>query len=110
MQHAPNDALDDALYRAIVELARVGDELARGGKQVEAASKYLEALKLLPEPASRWEAAAWLFTSLGDTHFHRKNWVLAQRCFTNAVQCPTGFGNPYVHLRLGQTAFEAGDS
>lgn len=33
----------------------------------------------------------------------------AFKCFHNAVQCPDGLGNPYIHLRLGQTAFELGD-
>ena len=26
----------------------------------------------------------------------------------NAIQCPTGLGNPYIHFRLGQTYFENG--
>ncbi|MFJ8473288.1 hypothetical protein [Kitasatospora sp. NPDC094011] len=25
------------------------------------------------------------------------------------MKCPDGLGNPYVHLRLGQTTFELGD-
>ena len=27
-------------------------------------------------------------------------------CFVNAVQCPDGLGNPFIHLRLGQAYFE----
>ena len=103
------DSLYDERYRVIVELARAGDELSQEGMHADAAAKYVEALKLLPEPASQWEAATWLFTSLGDSHFHRQNWERAYRCFVNAVQSPAGLGNPYVHLRLGQTAFELGD-
>nr|WP_241763835.1 tetratricopeptide repeat protein [Paenibacillus peoriae] len=35
-----------------------------------------------------------------------KNYDKAFKCFFNAVQCPKGLGNPYIHLRLGQLYYE----
>jgi hypothetical protein len=42
-------------------------------------------------------------------HFHLRSYEKVFRCFNNAVQCPGGLGNPFVHLRLGQAQFELGN-
>lgn len=39
-------------------------------------------------------------------HFRLENHDKALNSFQNAVQCPGGLGNPYIHLRLGQLYFE----
>ena len=90
--------LSDALHQQIVDLCKEGDALAAGGKPEEAKQKYIAALKLLPGEPNQWEAATWIYVALGDVHFHAQNF--------NAVQCPKGLGNPYIHLRLGQLYFE----
>ena len=67
-------------------------------------------MKLLPTPTQQWEAATWLYVAVGDTHFHEANFEKSFNAFFNAVQCPGGLGNPFVHLRLGQAYLELGDS
>lgn len=101
--------LPDKIYTEVTQLCVSADELVKLGQLDEAKTKYLEALKLLPENRNEWEAATWLYVSIGDIHFKKKNFEKCFKCFFNAVQCPTGLGNPYIHLRLGQMYFEAED-
>jgi tetratricopeptide (TPR) repeat protein len=97
------------VHERIAELCREGDALAAAGKPDDAREKYITALKLLPGPPTQWEAATWIYVALGDVHFRAQNFDKAFKCFHNAVQCPKGLGNPYIHLRLGQLYFERND-
>lgn len=101
--------LDSELHNEIKTLCSEGDSLAKEEKQEEAKAKYITALKLLPSHPSDWEAATWIYTAIGDTHFRLGNYEKMMKCFFNAVQCPGGLGNPYVHLRLGQSYYELND-
>jgi tetratricopeptide (TPR) repeat protein len=101
--------MSDALHQQITDLCRNGDALASAGKPEEARQNYIAALKLLPGEPSQWEAATWIYVALGDVHFRSQNVDKAFKCFYNAVQCPKGLGNPYIHLRLGQLYFEQND-
>ncbi|WEF34269.1 hypothetical protein [Pseudoduganella chitinolytica] len=101
--------LPDALYAQIAEACRAGDTFAEAGQLEAAKARYLEALKLLPPEHREWEAATWIHVALGDAHFRLHAHNKAFKCFHNAVQCPGGLGNPYIHLRLGQLYFERGD-
>ncbi len=87
-------------------LCKQGDKLARAEKLEEARSKYISALRLLPENKKELEAATWIYAAIGDIHFRLGNYEKCFKCFYNAVQCPNGLGNPFVHLRLGQAYFE----
>lgn len=97
------------LHDQIKVLCADGDILAKTSGFTEARAKYIEALKLLPGHPSDWEAATWIYTAVGDTHFFTGNFEKMMKCFVNAVQCPGGLGNPFIHLRLGQSYFELGD-
>ncbi|MCP4264087.1 MAG: hypothetical protein GY777_00680 [Candidatus Brocadiaceae bacterium] len=101
--------LDTQTHKAIKELCSSGDKLAKRTKYEEAKSKYIEALKLVPEPRTDWEAATWIYTAIGDASFSLGKYEKVMKAFTNAVQCPGGLGNPFVHLRLGQSQFELGN-
>ena len=94
------------MHEQIAELCKEGDALASSGKPDGAKQKYIAALKLLPGEPRQWEAATWIYVALGDVHFRSRNFDKAFKCFYNAVQCPKGLGNPYIHLRLGQLYFE----
>lgn len=100
--------LTTELHENIKLLCKDGDYLAESGLFSEARGKYIEALKLLPAETSNWEASTWIYAAIGDTHFQTGNFEKVMRCFTNALQCPGGLGNPYIHLRLGQAYFELG--
>lgn len=101
--------LPDNIHKEIAALCSSGDEFVRTSKLVEAKQKYIEALKLLPSNPIEWEAATWIYVAIGDVHFSLQDFEKAFRCFFNAVQCPTGLGNPFIHLRLGQIYYEKND-
>ena len=50
----------------------------------------------------------WLVSSIGNCLFQRGQYDRARDAFSNAVTCPGGLGNPFIHLRLGQTQLELG--
>ncbi|GAA3924672.1 hypothetical protein [Litoribacillus peritrichatus] len=101
-----SEELEPRLHESIKDLCKAGDQLVGEQLYSEARAKYIEALKLLPSPQSNWEAATWIYVAVGDTHFFTKNFEKMLKCFINAIQCPGGLGNPFIHLRLGQAHFE----
>jgi len=98
--------LPEALYAEISALCTQGDELMKVDEFESAKEKYLAALYLLPEDHKNLEAATWIYVAIGDAHFKMGNHEKSFKCFFNAVRCPTGSGNPYIHLRLGQNYYE----
>ncbi len=101
--------LSDDIHAEVTSLCKLGDDLAKVGNFESAKQKYVDALKLLPENHREWEAATWIYVAIGDVHFRMNNYEKAFKCFFNAVQCPKGLGNPFIHLRLGQLYFEQGN-
>nr|EKW2372831.1 tetratricopeptide repeat protein [Acinetobacter baumannii] len=89
-------------------LCKRGDELVKHGNVEDAKKNYINSLKLLPSDHREWEAVTWIYVAMGDMYFHLKDYEQAFKCFYNAVQCPQGLGNPYIHLRLGQLYYEEG--
>jgi tetratricopeptide (TPR) repeat protein len=98
--------LPGPIHAQIAELCKQGDNLAATGQLESARQHYLAALRLLPAQYRDWQAATWIYAALGDVHFRLENHGKALKSFQNAVQCPGGLGNPYIHLRLGQLYFE----
>jgi len=101
--------LDDDLYLEITRLSEEGNVLDDAGQPAAAMQKFMAALALLPDPAGEWEAATWLHASIGDMHFKLEDFEATRRAFLLASQGPGGMDNPFIHLRLGQAAFELGD-
>lgn len=98
--------LSDSTYSEITALCKQGDDLVKAGDLDAGKQNYIAALRLLPENHREWEAATWIYAAIGDVHFRMGNYDKAFKCFFNAVQCPKGLGNPYIHLRLGQLYYE----
>jgi len=98
--------LSDSIYSEITALCKQGDDLVKAGELEQGKQKYVDALRLLPENHREWETATWIYVAIGDVHFRMMNYDKAFKCFYNAVQCPKGLGNPYIHLRLGQLYYE----
>jgi tetratricopeptide (TPR) repeat protein len=103
------DELDPELHTRISQLSEEGNALADSGDTLAAWKKFAEALNLLPEPATDYEATTWLLASIGDMAFQSGHFDKAKDAFSDAVQCPGGLGNVFVHLRLGECFFELGD-
>lgn len=86
-----------------------GDFLAKQANYEAALDQYDVAWNLLPAPREQWDAATWISAAKGDALFKEGDYSRAFEQFALAVRCPEGLGNPFVHLRLGQTLYELGD-
>ena len=101
--------LPKSVHVRITALSEQGDKLASQAKYREAILKYLEAMALLPEPKTQWQACTWLLAAIGDANFLGGNYEQAKVALSDAMHCPGAIGNPFIHLRLGQTQFELGN-
>ena len=101
--------LDSHLHIRISRFCEIGDTLAEEGKYSDAVASYQYAWNLLPDPKENWEAATWIQTAIGDAYFLNGNYAAALSALEQAMRCPEATGNPFIHLRLGQTQFELGN-
>ena len=100
--------LNDEIYNRITELSDEGNELAEDENFEAAVAKFAEALELIPSPKTDWEAATWLYASIGDMHYSLGRYEAAANNLFDALNCPGGFENPFIHLRLGESLCELG--
>jgi tetratricopeptide (TPR) repeat protein len=98
--------LDDETYQHVERLSEEGNVLVDKNDFDGALKKFNLALDLLPSPKKNWEAALWLYASIGDMYLFRKEFVAAKNSFFEALNCPDGQGSPFVHLRLGESLYE----
>jgi tetratricopeptide (TPR) repeat protein len=108
-QPAMSKELPEEVHAQIAQLSKTGDELADERKYRAAIEKYVEALQLLPEPMTDWEACTWLLTAIGDANFLARAFEQAKDALSDAMHCPGAIGNPFIHMRLGQAQFELGN-
>ena len=101
--------LPSNIHDEIGRLCQEGDSLAEKERFSEALDRYWNAWDLLPEPRLKWEAATWLLAAIGDANFLNSDFVAGRDNLSNAMRCPDGIGNPFLHLRLGQCQFELGN-
>lgn len=101
--------LTDATHEEIKRLCKVGDDLVDANRYGDALANYWSAWDLLPEPKTKWSAASWILTSIGDTNFQSEDYEAGRDNLANAMHCPDALGNPFIHLRLGQCQFELGN-
>lgn len=100
--------LNAAVHQKLQALCAEGDQLAEARKFDAAVSKYNEAWKLIPEPATEWNASTWVLGAIGDASFLGGYYTSAMEALEYAMHCPDAVGNPFLHLRLGQCYFEKG--
>ena len=75
----------------------------------EAIEKFNAAWRLVPDPKSDWEASTWILAAIADSCFILRKFYSAKQALGYAMHCPDAIGNPFLHLRLGQTFFETGE-
>jgi tetratricopeptide (TPR) repeat protein len=102
------DSLESQIHENVKLLCAEGDLLAGRGDYDGALSKYETAWVLLPEPRTKWEAATWVLGAVGDAQFLKGDVVNATETLEDAMRCPNAIGNPFLHLRLGESLFELG--
>jgi tetratricopeptide (TPR) repeat protein len=101
--------LPTGLYEEVATLSSEGDMLAGVGEFTNAIDRYNEAWKLIPEPKTSWEASTWILVAIGDACFLSGKFASGRDAVGFALHCPDGFGNPFIHLRLGQCELEIGN-
>ncbi len=101
--------LSDLTHQEITAHCEAGDALMDDDDLEGAIECYEDALALVPEPKTDWEAATWIFTAIGDCAFQLGNFLTAKDALQQAIVCPDGLGNSFIHLRLGQAQFELGN-
>lgn len=104
MKDLPQEAID-----RIEVLANAINALIENDNPQAAFPKLIEALDLIPDPKYEYHEATWLYATLGDIYFGAADYEQSLSAFTDAVHSPNGVGNPFIHLRLGQSHFELGD-
>lgn len=98
--------LSDEVYDKITALSEKGDEYAENEQFTSALKQYEEALNLLPEPKTDWEAATWLYVAIGDAYYNKQELDQAMSAYQKALMSPDGTGNPYIWFSIGQIFFE----
>lgn len=101
--------LSDETHKQIESLSSEGNALADKGKYRDATKKFIEALELLPEPIEQWNECTWLLTAIGDMNYLQGSYEYSTKALSDAMHCPNAIGNPFIHLRLGQSQFELGN-
>ena len=103
------EELAQVTHQKITRLSADGDSLALEHRFDDAVARYNEAWQLVPEPKDKWQASTWLLTAIGDACFLGGYFTSGAEALSYALRCPSGFGNPFIHLRLGQCEFERGE-
>jgi hypothetical protein len=105
-RHASLLAEGDAL---VDEGTKIEDEKSRRRVLRSATEKYIAALQILPEPLQDWEECRTTLGAIGNANFLAKTYAYALPALQDAMHCRGAIGNPFLHLRLGQTQFELGN-
>ena len=96
------------LHESIDRLAEKGNALMEMGSFAEAEAAFREGLELLPPPLERWSATLWFLSSMGDAQWLAGAHDRGIDTWRDALLYG-GLGNPFVHLRRGQTLYELGE-
>lgn len=97
------------IYDRVTSLSSEGNSLIERGDFRGAIAKWSEALTLIPEPKTDWEASTWLYASIADAHYQQASYSEARTACFDALNCPGGTANPFVHYRLGQCEVRLGN-
>src|SRR5688572_32428790 len=96
------------LRRRINRHSTAGNALMEARRFVDAEKEFHAALALVPDPKGNFAESTWIYTAIGDACFLDRRFDAALDAFCSAIDGPDGLGNPFIHLRLGQTLLELG--
>jgi tetratricopeptide (TPR) repeat protein len=98
--------INDADSALIDKLSEEGNMLAEVDDFDGAIKKYEQAMAIVPQPQSEYEASMWLYASIGDMYFSKKDYETSASNLYNSLNSLNGQVSGFVHLRLGQNLFE----
>lgn len=98
--------LKDEIYEQVELISEEGNDFADDEEYAAAAGKFKEALELVPDPKTDWEASTWLYSSIGNMYFMLDDFAQAAEYFLQAISCPDGKINSFIQMRLGQSFLE----
>jgi tetratricopeptide (TPR) repeat protein len=75
-------------------------------KAVESAVKAFE---VVPEPQEKHKEMVEILAIIGEANFQAKAFEQARRALSDAMHFPGALGDPWLHLRLGQSQLELGN-
>lgn len=101
--------LPDALYDEVTKLSELGNDYADDSQFDFAINSWRDALALLPAPVEQWDAACWLYASIGDANWQAGRPKATKEAMFDALNCAGGVENPFIHFRLGQAAEKIGE-
>ena len=103
-----NIKVSEQLQSESDELAEEGNKYFDNNEYDKALEIWKRALDLIPEPKKRISETVWFLTSIGDIYFLQGKYEEAFDNFEDARNNLSGEGinNPFILLRLGQSAFE----
>lgn len=102
------DELPDDLHDRITQLSEKGNDLLDRGDAKGAVATWRSALTLLPEPHRKWDAAVWLYASIGDAERQDGNMDAALDAFHQAAASSDGYANSFVQLGIGTCLYDLG--
>ncbi|WP_232468056.1 tetratricopeptide repeat protein [Bordetella genomosp. 13] len=101
--------LPDDIYERVEALSEEGNVLMEDGDNEGAEAVWRQALDLLPEPKTEWEAYMWLNASIGEACYFQENYADAVQVLFDALNAPGGPENPFVHYMLGKALWQIGE-
>ena len=75
---------DQGIHEEIEELVSAGNALLENKNYEEARNKYLEALKLVPEPKGSYYEMTWICAAIGDSYIENENYEEALSYYEEA--------------------------
>lgn len=100
--HEEVELLDPALFAEVNKQCELGAQRMREQKPEAAQALFKAALRLLPEPLGRWNAAGWTLLALGHVCVVQSHWEIGRQVLTDAMWSPGVFGNPWAHRLKGE--------
>ncbi|MBZ5758106.1 MULTISPECIES: tetratricopeptide repeat protein [Rhizobium] len=102
------EELADDIHERVTELSEQGNDLLDAGNETGAIRCWQSAIRLLPEPHHKWDAALWLYASIGDAQRQQGDMESALSSFQRAAASSDGHANGFVQLGIGTCLYDLG--
>ena len=102
--------IPEQLQSELDKHAEEGNKYFNNKEYDKALEIWVKALELIPETKKNFSETVWFLTSIGDIYFMQGKYEESFNSFEVAKNNLSGEGinNPFILLRLGQSAFELG--